>query len=130
MVPVCKMDKLGRWTLQSLLLCILWTVADALPGSPEYSSMGIHSESIAISREDKGEVLLFLINVVLHKIGKKLDTGYRCPVYCGVDHKHIYWEYHEVKKSNIPSVDGLHHDTRDSTKKQPAGSIRPIASIN
>ena len=96
-----KVVQSGSWFLQLVLLCQLWQLGTPVSGGPQYSSMGIHSESIAISREDKGEVLLFLINVVLHKIGKKLDTGYRCPVYCGVDHKHIYWENYEAKKSNI-----------------------------
>jgi len=85
--------------------------------------MGIH-------QEDKGEILLFLINVVIHKVGKKLDKGYKCPLYCGVDHKHILWEYDEIKESDIPAVNGIYHGIRDTVKEQSTGSIRPIAGIN
>tara|TARA_Y100000310_G_scaffold237640_1_gene240931 strand:- start:628 stop:885 length:258 start_codon:yes stop_codon:yes gene_type:complete len=85
---------------------------------------------MGIQQEDAGEILLFLINVAVTIAGKKLDKGYKCPLYCGVDHKHIYWEYDEVKKSNIPAVNGIYHSDGDSTKEQSAGSIRRIASTN
>ena len=55
--------------------------------------------------------------------GKKLDKGYRCPVYCGVDHKHYYWENHENKEDNIQAVDGLYRTVRDPGQEQSAGSI-------
>jgi hypothetical protein len=85
--------------------------------------MGIH-------QEDKGEILLFLINVVVHMTGKRLDKGYKCPLYCGVDHKHILWEYDENKESDIPAIDGIYQGTRDSTREQSESSIRRIADIN
>ena len=65
--------------------------------------------------------------------GKRLDKGYKCPLYCGVDHKHIYWEYDEVKsnqESNLQTVDGLYNGIRDTTEEQSGGSIRPITGIN
>ena len=96
MVSMCKMDKLCRWTLQYLLLCSLWTMANAVPGSPEHSSLGVYSKSITISGEDKGEILLFIVQVIVGELGKKLDKGYRCPTYCGVYHKHIYWEIQPI----------------------------------
>ena len=123
MVSDDKMVQSGYRLVQLILLCLLWQLGTISPGWCQYSS-------IRIQQEDKGEILLFLVNVAVHMTGKKLDKGYRCPVYCGVDHKHIYWEYNEVKKNNIPSVDGLHHNDGDSTKEQSAGSIRPIASTN
>jgi hypothetical protein len=58
----------------------------------EHRSMGIYSKSISISGPDKGEILLFIVQVVVGEVSKKLDKGYRCPTYCTVDHKHIYWE--------------------------------------
>ncbi len=130
MVPVRKMDQLGRRTLQYLLLCLLWTMAIALPGSPQYSSMGIYQASSVVSAEDQGEILLFIIGVVIHKIGKKLDRGYKCPVYCDVSHKHIYWENYETEESNISPDDGLPGSDKPQDREQPEGSIRPIASAD
>ena len=123
MVSDDKMVQSGYRLVQLILLCLLWQLGTISPGWGQHSSVGIQ-------QEDKGEILLFLINVLVHATGKKLDKGYKCPLYCGVDHKHIYWEYNEVKKNNIPSVDGLHHNDGDSTKEQSAGSIRRIASID
>ena len=45
--------------------------------------------------------------------GKKLDKGYKCPVYCAIDHIHYYWENHENKEGNIQAADGLHRTARD-----------------
>ena len=96
MVSMCKMDKLCRWTLQYLLLCSLWTMANAVPGSPEHSSLGVYQKVQLISREDIGDIVLFGLFVLFGKIGEKLDKGYRCPTYCGVYHKHIYWEIQPI----------------------------------
>ena len=123
MVSVSKMVQSRRRTIQYILLCLFWQLGLISPGWSQYSSMGIHEE-------DKGEILLFLINVVIHKVGKRLDKGYKCPLYCGVDHKHIYWEYDEIKESDIPAVNGIYHGIRDTVKEQSNSSIRPIASID
>ena len=126
MVSVSKMVQSRSRTIQYILLCLFWQLGSVSPGWGQYSSMGIQ-------QEDKGEILLFLINVVVHKIGKKLDKGYKCPLYCGVDHKHIYWEYDEDKsnqKSNLSPVNGIYHGIRDTVKEQSGSSIRPIAGIN
>ena len=64
------------------------------------------------------------------EIGKKLDNGYKCPVYCEVTHKHIYWEKNEAEKSNIQTAPQLHRTARDTSKEQSAGSLRRIASAN
>ena len=112
-----------RRTIQYILLCLFWQLGLISPGWSQYSSMGVHEE-------DKGEILLFLINVVIHKVGKRLDKGYKCPLYCGVDHKHILWEYDEIKESDIPPVNGIYHGIRDTVKEQSGSSIRPIAGIN
>ena len=114
------MGKLTIWCLTvTLLFSWCWPLygADSLS---KYRSMGIYEE-------DAGEIALLLLYIMICEIGKKLDKGYRCPVYCGVKHKHIYYE---IKKSNIPSVDGLHNSNRDSTKEQSASSLRPIASTD
>ena len=116
MVSTGKMVQSSRRTIQYILLCLFWQLGFVSPGWGQYSSLGIH-------QEDKGEILLFLINVVVHKVGKRLDKGYKCPVYCGVDHKHYYWEKHENKEGYIQTADGLHRAARDSSQEQSAGSI-------
>ena len=123
MVSASKMVQSRCRSIQLILLCLIWQLGFISPGWGQHSS-------IRIQQEDQGEILLFLINVAVTIAGKKLDKGYKCPLYCGVDHKHIYWEYDEVKKSNLPPVNGIYHGIRDTVKEQSTGSIRPIASID
>ena len=110
MVSVSKMVQSRCRTIQLILLCLIWQLGFVSLGWGQYSS-------IRVQQEDKGEILLFLINVVVHKVGKRLDKGYRCPVYCAVDHKHYYWEKHENKEGYIQTVDGLHRAARDSSQE-------------
>jgi len=79
---------------------------------------------------DIGNIVMFLIVIGLGEIGKKLDKGYRCPVYCQVEHNHIYWEKDETKESNIQTDDGLPGSDESEDREQQKGSIRPIASIH
>ena len=116
MVSTSKMVQPSYRVIQLILLCLFWQLGTVSLGWSQYSSIRIH-------QEDKGEILLFLVNVVVHKIGKKLDKGYKCPVYCGVDHKHYYWENHEDKEGNIQAADGLYRSARDTSQEQSAGSI-------
>ena len=116
MVPDIKMVQSRRRTIQYILLCLFWQLGFISPGWGQHSSIRIH-------KEDQGEILLFLINVVITKVGKKLDKGYRCPVYCGVDHKHYYWENHENKEDNIQAVDELYRAARDTGEEQSASGI-------
>jgi hypothetical protein len=39
---------------------------------------------------DTGELVFFVLYVIMGEIGKKLDKGYMCPSYCEVKHKHMY----------------------------------------
>ena len=114
------MGKLTCWILAITLLCSWCWPVNGFDRMRKHRSLGIHEE-------DAGEIALFLIAVVIGMIGKKLDKGYKCPVYCGVKHNHIYYE---IKKSNISPVNGLHRTVGDSTKEQSASDIRPIASID
>ena len=116
MVSASKMVQSRSRTIQYILLCLFWQLGLISPGWGQYSSLGIH-------QEDKGEILLFLVNVVVHKIGKKLDKGYKCPVYCGVDHKHYYWENHENKEGNIQAAYELYRAARDTSQEQSASGI-------
>ena len=116
MVSTGKMVQSSYRVIQLILLCFLWQLGTVSLGWGQYSSLGIH-------QEDKGEILLFLINVVVHKVGKRLDKGYKCPVYCGVDHIHYYWENHENKESNIQTDDGLYRAVRDPGPEQSESGI-------
>ena len=123
MVSTGKMVQFSYRIIQLILLCQLWQLGFTSPRGPEYSS-------IRFQQEDAGEILLFLIAVAIGEIGKKLDKGYRCPVYCAVDHKHIYWEKYETEKSNIPPDDGLPRPDKPEDREQSESNIRPIASVD
>jgi tRNA A37 threonylcarbamoyladenosine modification protein TsaB len=91
--------------------------------------LGVY-QTASISGEDTGKIVLFIVNAVLNKLGKKLDKGYRCPVYCDIDHKHIYWENYETEKSNISTDDELSRPDEYELREQQESSLRPIASTN
>jgi len=123
MVSASKMVQSRGRLIQLILLCLIWQLGFISPGWGQHSS-------IRIQQEDAGEILLFLINVAVTIAGKKLDKGYKCPLYCEVDHKHIYWEKDETKESNIQTDDGLPGSDESEDREQQKGSIRPIASIH
>ena len=116
MVSTDKVVQSSGRLIQLILLCFIWQLGTVSLGWCQYSS-------IRIQQEDKGEILLFLINVAVHVTGKKLDRGYKCPVYCAVDHKHYYWENDEDKESYIQTVDELYRSTGDASKKQSTSGI-------
>ena len=120
-----KMVQLSRWLLQLILLCQLWQLGTTVFGGPQYSSLGIYKAGIELP--DKGEIIVLLLSVAIHYIGKKLDKGYICPVYCEVDHIHIYYE---EEKSDIQRNDGLPRPDEPEDREQSESSIRPIASTN
>ena len=123
MVSINKMVQLNSRLVQLILLFLFCELVFACSGRHQYSN-------IRADQEDKGEILLFLINVVIHKVGKKLDKGYRCPVYCEVHHKHIYWENNEAEKSNIPPDDGIPRPGKPEDREQSEGDLRSIASTS
>ena len=116
MVSTDKVVQSSYSVIQLILLCLFWQLGTVSIGWCQYSS-------IRFQQEDAGKLLLALINVIAVKVGKKLDKGYRCPVYCGVDHIHYYWENHEDKEGNIQAVDGLYRAARDTDEEQSAGDI-------
>ena len=124
MVSMRKMVQSGRWLLQLILLCLLWELGSILHRSHEHSSLGIHQAGI-VSEEDLGEIVFFVLYVVVSEILKRLDSGYRCPLYCEVKHKHIYAK----KKSHIQGVDRVPRPDELEDREQPESDIRPIASI-
>ena len=110
MVSTGKMVQSSYRPIQLIILCLIWQLGLISLGWSQHSS-------IRIQQEDRGEILLFLINVSVHIVGKKLDQGYKCPVYCDVGHKHYYWENHENKDSNIQTVDGLYRPVRATSQE-------------
>ena len=53
--------------------------------------------AIIFTREDWGEIAMFLIIVAVNEIGDYIEsnpTDYSCPNYCSTDHKHIKIEEH------------------------------------
>ena len=116
MVSTDKMVQSSYRLIQLILLCFIWQLGIVSLGWCQHSS-------IRFQQEDEGEILLFLINVVVHMTGKKLDKGYKCPVYCAVDHKHYYWENDQNKEVYIQTVDGLYRAARDTDEEQSAGDI-------
>jgi len=118
-----KMVQPRRWFLQLILLCQLWQLGTPVYGGAQYSSMGIYTEEWA-SSEDLGKIAVFVLYVIIGELGKKLDKGYICPLYCEVKHEHIY----EEKESNIQGDDGIPRPGEPEYREQPEGNIRPIAS--
>tara|TARA_R110000824_G_scaffold85390_1_gene212233 strand:- start:362 stop:712 length:351 start_codon:yes stop_codon:yes gene_type:complete len=116
MVSTDKVVQSSYRVIQLILLCLLWQLGTVSLGWSQHSG-------VRIQQEDEGEILLFLINVVVHMTGKRLDKGYKCPVYCAISHKHYYWENHEDKEGNIQAVDGLYRAARDTDEEQSAGDI-------
>ena len=99
------MGKLTGWIVAAILLCGWGQSINGNNRLPEHSSVGIYKkQKVTVSDPDKGEIVLFLLNVAIGEFGKLLDKGYKCPVYCDVHHKHYYWENNEERheqKSNI-----------------------------
>ena len=98
-----KMVQPRYCVIQLVLLCQLWQLGSSSFRGTEYSGLGIYQKAEFISEEDIGELLFFCLFVIIGEIGKKLDKGYRCPVYCEINHNHIY----EVKENNIQADDDI-----------------------
>ena len=112
----------GYWVLQLILLCQLWQLGFTSIRGSEHSSLGIY-KSAGIIEESVSKVVFFIAFVSLAKLGKKLDKGYTCPVYCETDHKQIY----EKEKSNIQRNDGLSRPGSTGSRQQSKSYIRPFS---
>ena len=121
---MCKMVQSRYWLIQLILLCQLWQLGTSCLRGSEYRSVGIHEETQR-TEEAIGSILFFCIYVVIGEIGKKLDKGYRCPLYCEVKHKHIYAE----KESHIQGVNRIPRPGESEDREQSESDIRPIASV-
>ena len=76
-----------------------------------------------LTARDIANIVMLLIAIGIGEVGKKLDKGYKCPLYCGVLHEHIYWEKHETEKGNLQTAPRIHRAVGDTSKEQSAGGI-------
>ena len=109
------MVKFGYRIMAIILLGTGFTMVYAGDRMLEYSSMGIYT-----SQEDIGEIVLFVLYVVVNEIGKVLDKKAICPVYCQVNHEHIY----EKTKSNLQTADRIPRSGKLEDREQPESSLR------
>ena len=121
MVSMRKMVQLSRWLLQLILLCQLWQLGTTVFGGPQNSCLGIYKAGIELP--DKGDLIVLLLSVVIHYIGKKLDKGYTCPVYCGVDHIHRRKCTNE-EQTHYKTTKELHRSTVSDDTEQSESYIR------
>ena len=121
---MCKMVQSGRWLLQFILICMFIQLGTPCFGSPEHSGMGVHKERN--TKAGVGSLYMFLMYVIASEYGKKLDKRAKCPIYCGINHEHIY----EEKESNIQRNDELPRPGKSKDRKQSEGDIRPVASTD
>ena len=124
MVSMRKMVQSNRRFVQYLLICIFWELGTPCFGMPERGSVGIHKERTP--EAGIGNLYTFVLYVLISEYGKRLDKQARCPLYCGIDHKHRY----EEKESNIQGNDSVPRPDKPDGRQQSEGNLRPIASTN
>ena len=88
------MGKLNNRIIAVILLVVWCAMVYAGNSSPQY-------RGVVINTPDAVKIVFFVIYVILGEIGKKLDKGYICPVYCEVNHKHRIVEYDTKRKQSI-----------------------------
>ena len=118
-----KMDQFGHRLVQYLLICMFIQLFTPLFGVPEHSGMGVHEKKQSESGIEN--LYLFVMYVLVSEYGKKLDKKAKCPLYCGINHKH---NYYEKEKSNIQRDDELPGSSKPGSREQQEGDLRPIAS--
>ena len=104
------MGKLNSRIIPTELLVVWCTMVCAGDRNPQH-------RGVVINTPDTGKIIFFIIYVILVEIGKKLDKGYQCPVYCEVNHKHRIIEYDTQRKQS----------TDEETDKKPD---RPVIIAN
>ena len=100
------MGKLNSRIIATLFLVVWCTMVCAGDWNPQH-------RSVVIDTPDTGEIIFFIIYVILGEIGKKLDKGYQCPVYCEVNHKHRIIEYDTQREQS----------TDEETDQEPDRSV-------
>jgi hypothetical protein len=95
------MGKLNNRIIAIILLVVWCTVVYAGNWNPQY-------RSVVADTPDAGKIVFFIIYVIIGEYAKRLDSNYRCPVYCEVNHKHIYGKNEiKIKQSIDEKADSL-----------------------
>ena len=100
------MGELNHRIIAIVLLVVWCTMVCAGDWNPQH-------RGVVINTPDTGEIIFFIIYVILGELGKKLDKGYQCPVYCEVNHKHRIIEYDTQREQS----------TDEETDKELDGSV-------
>mgnify|MGYP003146581858 FL=1 len=100
------MGKLNSRIIATVLLVVWCTMVCAGDWSPQH-------RSVVTNTSDTGKIIFFIIYVILGEVGKKLDMGYQCPVYCEVNHKHRIIEYDTQREQGTNEKTGKKLDGSD-----------------
>ena len=100
------MGKLNNRAIAIVLLVVWCTMVCAGDWYPQH-------RGVVIDTPDTGKIIFFIIYVILGELGKKLDKGYQCPVYCEVNHKHRIIEYDTQREQGINEETGEKLDGSD-----------------
>ena len=112
------MDKFSNRFIGVILLVAWSTLVCAGNWSPQH-------RSVDADTSDPGEIVFFILYVIVMEFGKKLDKNYRCPVYCGINHKHIY----EIKESNIQAANRILRPGTPESGEQPETVLRTCPDV-
>ena len=126
---MCKMVKFSYRIALFLLLCYGIGCISPIFGANQHSLVDVFQEEVLNDR-NKGAIGLWIVGMIIMEYAKRLDNIHDCPLYCEVDHNHLYWENNEETKSNIPPDDGLPRPDKSEPREQSEGDSRPIASTN
>jgi hypothetical protein len=112
------MGKLNSRLIGLILLVVWCSMVCADNSNSQY-------RRVFINEEDAGEIVYFLLYILISEYGKKLDKGYRCPVYCEVDHKHrIIEDDTKTRKSTDKKTSpGRDRPADIADRQQPESSI-------
>ena len=116
------MGKLNSRIIATVLLVVWCTMVCAGDWNPQH-------RSVVINTPDTGKIIFFIIYVILGEIGKKLDKGYQCPVYCEVNHKHRTVEHDAKRKqsTNEKTDQELDGSVIIADRQQSEGSVRSLS---
>jgi len=108
----------------AIILLGIWSISlCSSNSSSQYRSLEFYT-----SQEDIGEIVLFIIYVIVGEIGKKLDKGYVCPVYCSVDHIHR-WRCNDAKKAYLQGDYDVFRSNGNADTKQPKSDLRSAGGV-
>ena len=116
------MGKLNSRIIATVLLVVWCTMVCAGDWSPQH-------RSVVTNTSDTGKIIFFIIYVILGEVGKKLDMGYQCPVYCEVNHKHRIIDYEAKTEQGIDEKADPQQAGSDliAARQQPEGSVRSLS---